>query len=74
MEEEYSKGEAEMKALMKKENFNNRLIKNIISNEKVTRLFLKFLKEDADDEIKESRIHDKDSHYEAVELYKCLFQ
>ena len=35
---------------------------------------MEFLTEDADDEIKYSRIQDKDSHYEAIELYLNLLR
>ena len=60
--------------MLKTENFNNRLIKDMIGNEMVNKAFLEFLNEDAEEEVKYSRIHDKQSHYEAIELYKKLLQ
>ena len=56
------------------ENFNNRLIKKIVNSAEASKTFLEFLTEDADDEIKYSRIQDKDSHYEAIELYVNLLR
>ena len=61
-----------MKVLLNKENFNNRLIKDIVNHEEINQIFLEFLISAAEEEIKYSRIHDKSSHYEAIELYKKL--
>lgn len=48
-----------MKKLLSAENFNNRLIKNIISHEDINSSFLQFLLDDATEEVRYSRIHDK---------------
>lgn len=45
--------------MLEAENFNNRLIKNIVGNKNTSKAFLAFLTDDADDEIKYSRIQDK---------------
>ena len=68
--EEFEKAEKELKNVLTVENFNNRLIKSIISNEVINSIFFTFLIHDANEEVKYSRIHDKESHYEAIELYK----
>ena len=59
----------EMKKLLSKENFNNRLIKEMIENKMINRQFLHFLTDTADEDVKASRINDKESHYEAIKLY-----
>lgn len=43
-----------------------------MGNKNTSKAFLAFLTDDADDEIKYSRIQDKESHYEAIELYISL--
>lgn len=45
--------------MLETENFNNRLIKNLVSNDNTNKAFLAFLTDDAEDEIKYSRIQDK---------------
>ena len=40
----------------------------------INKKFLHFLIDDADEEVKYSRINDKESHYEAIELYTKLLQ
>ena len=71
---EFAEVEEEMKKLVSKENFNNRMIKEMISNHMINREFLHFLIDDAESEVKSSRISDKDSHYEAIELYIKMLQ
>ena len=61
--------ESEMKKVLKKENFNNRLMKEMIENNTINKKFLHFLIDDAREEVRYSRINDKESHYEAIELY-----
>lgn len=62
----------ELKNLLEVQNFNNRLIKNLVGNKAINKAFLAFLTDDAEDQIKYSRIQDKQSHYEAIELYISL--
>ena len=63
-----------MKNLLKEENFNNRLIKGVIENKTINREFLHFLVDNADEDVKHSRINDKESHYEAIALYISLLE
>ena len=66
--------DAEMKNILSKENFNNRLIKELIGNRMINNKLLRFLLSDAGQEVKYSRINDKESHYEAIDLYIQLLQ
>ena len=63
-----------MKNILSKENFNNRLIKELIGNRMINNKLLRFLLSDAGQEVKYSRINDKESHYEAIDLYIQLLQ
>lgn len=58
-----------LKGLLKKQNFNNRLIKEIIALQGIKKPFLEFLSEYAESQIENSRIQDKQSHYQAIDLY-----
>ena len=60
---------SELNRLISIEKFNNRLIKNIVRNQHVAKLFYGFLTESAEDDVKYSRIQDKESHFEAISLY-----
>lgn len=66
--------EKNLKLLLKNLNFNNVLIKNIIKDETLSKEFGVFLEEAAEDEIKYSKIQSKNSHYEAIEVYKELLR
>ena len=66
--------DAEMKSILSKENFNNRLMKELIENKMINRKLLCFFTDDAGQEVKYSRINDKESHYEAIDLYIQLLQ
>lgn len=65
---------SELNRLISMEKFNNRLIKNIVRNQHVAKLFHGFLTESAEDDVKYSRIQDKESHYEAINLYVRLIE
>jgi hypothetical protein len=46
----------------------------MVASREVSRTFLAFLEESAEDEIKYSRIQDKESHHEALQIYKGLLR
>ena len=69
---QYDFAASELREMMAAENYNNRLIKNISNNDKTCKSFVQFLTENAVEEIKYSRIKDKESHFQAVQLYLNL--
>ena len=50
------------------------MIKEMVSNKIINTKFLHFLTDDAHEEVKYSRINDKQSHFEAIQLYTKLLQ
>ena len=50
------------------------MIKEMVSSKTINTKFLHFLIDDAHEEVKYSRINDKQSHYEAIELYVKLLK
>lgn len=59
--------------LLERKKYNNNLIKKIISNETLRDIFRNFLETEARNWISESRVNDKNLHYEAINIYLNLF-
>ena len=57
-----------------KRNFNNQMMRDICSDEKLKTLFLYFLKSKADAWIQEGNVHDKSGHQIAKEEYIQLIE
>ena len=64
----------ETKKLLSKEQFNNRLIRDMTKNKIINKTFLQFLIDDANEEVKFSRINDKQSHFDAIKIYSKLLE
>ena len=58
-----------MKQHLSKKNYNNQLIKEMIESKIINKEFFHFLIDDADEEVKHSRINDKEAHYEIIRFY-----
>ena len=64
----------ETKKLLSKEQFNNRLIRDMTKNKIINKTFLQFLIDDANEEVNFSRINDKQSHFDAIKIYSKLLE
>lgn len=53
--------------------YNNCTIKRIIAHQNLGPLFRSFLKDRANDWVDESKIQDKHSHHEAIQIYQGLY-
>ena len=60
--------------LAKEKHYNNSLVEAIINNQELTFLFRDFLSSSARKWIDQSRIKDKQSHYEAIDIYLAMIE
>jgi hypothetical protein len=62
-----------LRNLSKAAKYNNLLIQKLLSNPRISPYFRDFLKNHAEDWIRNSKITDKGVHLEAVPIYLSLF-